>query len=80
MQKVINVMSIFSFIVSVGVVSGGAYIYLNREEIKENIKQQVIESATSGLTESLPGFLGGFGGNDDDSKTASPISIPAIPF
>ena len=79
MQKVLNVMSVFSFVVSVGVVAASVYVYTNQEEIKEGIKQQVIEAATSGVKDSLPGFLGG-GSSDDSSSTTFPAPIPGISF
>ena len=78
MQKILNIMSVFSFVVSVGVVAASVYVYTNQEEIKEEIKQQVIDAAASGVTDALPGFLGG--GGNDSSSTTLPAPLPGIPF
>ena len=39
-------MAITSFAVSAGIVSGGVYIYHNKENIKEQIQQEVVDSVS----------------------------------
>ena len=60
MQKLINVLALSSFLVSAAAVSGGVYIYLNKDPLIEKAKGQIMES----IQETLPGALsGGLGGN-----------------
>ena len=42
MQKVINVLALASFAVSASVVGAGAYVYLNKDAIIEDIKEQAM--------------------------------------
>ena len=55
MQKVINVLAVASAVVSVAVVGTGAFVYVNKDAIIEDIK----EKALGGLGGSLGGGLGG---------------------
>ena len=58
MQKIINVLSIASFVVSVSVVGGGIYVYANKdallESAKEKIMKQVGAAAAGEALKSLP--------------------------
>ena len=84
MQKVINVLSVASFLVSGAVVAGGSYVYLNRDSIVENVKSQVIEAATGAISNGLAGGLGGdipIGGDATDGGGGLPtLPVPALPF
>ena len=56
MQKIINVLAVASAVVSVAVVGTGAFVYINKDAIIEDIK----EKALGGLGGSLGGgSLGG---------------------
>ena len=55
MQKIINVLAVASAVVSVAVVGTGAFVYVNKDAIIEDIK----EKALGGLGGSLGGGLGG---------------------
>ena len=85
MQKVINALSVASFLVSGAVVAGGSYVYLNRDSIVENVKSQVIEAATGaisgGLVDGLGGDLpiGGDAGGDAGSVLPA-LPSPTLPF
>ena len=57
MQAFFRVISLASFVMSASVIGGGAYVYVNREAIIDNVKAQVIEAATGAITEALPGML-----------------------
>tara|TARA_X000001388_G_scaffold43607_1_gene30656 strand:+ start:360 stop:581 length:222 start_codon:yes stop_codon:yes gene_type:complete len=39
MQKLINVLSVTSFIVSAAVVGAGTYVYLNKDALVEQVKE-----------------------------------------
>ena len=85
MQKVINALSVASFLVSGAVVAGGSYVYLNRDSIVENVKSQVIEAATGAISDGLAGGLGGdlpIGGDaGGDAGSALPtLPSPTLPF
>ena len=79
MQKVINVLALASFAVSAAVVGAGAYVFVNREAIKDNIKSKVTEGVAGAIQDQL-GDLGGLGGLGGGS---SPVpsgggSIPGV--
>ena len=60
MQKIINVLAISSFAISLTVVGGGVYLYTQKDAIIEDIKQKAIGSIGLGT--------GGFSG------ATSPVS------
>ena len=55
MQKIVNVLAIASSVVSLAVVGGGVYLYIQKDAI--------IESVTEKALGSLGGFGGGLGGS-----------------
>jgi len=57
MQKVINVLALSSFVVSAAVVSGGVYVYLNKDAMIEDVKEKVTTAATEAIAGALPGML-----------------------
>ena len=69
MQKIINVLAISSFAISLTVVGGGVYLYTQKDAIIENVKSKVMKAVMpdigGGITDALP-------------KTTGP-AIPAIP-
>ena len=88
MQKFINVLALLSFGVSASIVGAGAYVYMNQEEIKEELKQR----ATAEIGNLVQGQLGNalFGGSPElpggdlpdptrfDESGA--VSLPVSPF
>lgn len=59
MQTIINVLALSSFAISASVVGGGAYLYLNKDSIIENVKEQVVNAATGAIADSLPDIMDG---------------------
>ena len=57
MQKLVNVVAILSGLVSLGVVSGGAYLFLNKDALIESARTKAIEEVTKTVTEALPGMV-----------------------
>ena len=57
MQKIINVLALASFGVSAAAVGGGAYVYLNKDSIIENVKSQVAAAAGEAISGALPGMM-----------------------
>jgi hypothetical protein len=84
MQKVINFMALTSFAVSGCIVAGGAYVYLNKDSIVENVKTQVIKAATEGVGNAMGAELSGqlMPGVDSPAGDSGglPIPIPVMPF
>ena len=54
MQKIVNVLAVASSVVSLAVVGSGLYVYVQRDQLIDNIKSQA--------TEAIMGSLGGLGG------------------
>ena len=74
MQKIINVLSILSFVGVSGIIGGGTYVYLQKDALIENVKQQVTKAAIDGVSGALPGML-------DNSMPELPKTTgPSIPF
>ena len=68
MQKIINVLSIASFVVSVSVVGGGIYVYANKDALIKSV------------TEKALGGLGGLGGSlGGDLPIGTPDLVPPTP-
>ena len=57
MQKVINTIAILSGLVSLSVVCAGAYLYMNKDTMIEDIRKQATEQVTKAMTEALPGII-----------------------
>ena len=89
MQKLVNVVALLSGLVSLGVVGGGAYLYLNKDVMIETARQKAIEEVTKTVTEALPGMISGAmpelpgatGNVIPESATSVPsVTGGAIPF
>ena len=69
MQKIINVLTISSFVISLSVVGGGVYLYTQKDAIIVGVKSKVMKSV-------MPSIGGGI--TDAIPKTTGP-AIPGIP-
>ena len=69
MQKIINVLAISSFAISLTVVGGGVYLYTQKDAIIENVKSKVMKSV-------MPSIGGGINNAIPDSTGPA---IPGIP-
>ena len=88
MQKIVNVLAVASSVVSLAVVGSGLYVYVQRDQLIDNIKSQALEAVLGG-SGGLGGALGGssLGGDvptgaTDLSPTTNPAATPqasAIP-
>jgi hypothetical protein len=59
MQKLINLIALLSGLVSLSVVGGGAYLYLNKDTLVEDARAKVTKAVTEAVTEALPGMIDG---------------------
>ena len=57
MQKVINIIALLSGLVSLSVVGGGTYLYLNKDAMIEDARAKATEAITEAITEALPGMI-----------------------
>ena len=88
MQKVINLLALASFAVSASVVGAGAYVYLNKDAIIEDIKEQAMGEIGSMVGGALGATL--FSGPADDTLPDLPdpsildetgsVGLPVVPF
>jgi hypothetical protein len=85
MQKLINVLALLSFTGTVSIVGGGAYVYLNKDSIIENVKGQVAAAAAEAISGALPGMMDSampeLPGVTGDAIPSLPTTTgPALPF
>ena len=66
MQKIVNVLAVASAAVSLAVVGGGAFVYVQRDAIIDNVKSQVQDAVLGGLG-GVGGGVGDFGGVGSDT-------------
>ena len=57
MQKIINVLSIASFVISGSIAGAGIYVYANKDALIEGVKEKIISQATGVLGDSVKGML-----------------------
>ena len=81
MQKIVNVLAVASSVVSLAVVGTGLYVYVQRDQLIDNIKSKAIEAVLGG-SGGLGGALGGSSidalptGATDLSPTTNPAAAP----
>ena len=68
MQKLINVVALLSGLTSLGVVSGGVYLYTQKDVLVENAINKVTKAAVESVSNALPGML--------DSVIPKPPELP----
>ena len=57
MQKLVNVVALLSGLVSLSVLGGGVYLYLNKDAMIEDARAKATEAITEAITEALPGMI-----------------------
>jgi hypothetical protein len=70
-QKVVNLVAIASGVVSLTVVGSGVYVYLQRDQLIDNVKSQVLKSVTGSLPSLVDTKL--------PSMTGPALAPPAAP-
>ena len=79
MKLLFNIMTTVSFLGVVSIAAGGAYVYVNKDAITENVKGQIERAITEAvLGEAVP-TLPGVGG-DSGGSTGLPVPNPVVPF
>ena len=74
MQKLINVLALSSFVVSAAVVSGGTWLYLNKDVMVEQARQKIATAATEAIAGALPALI------DAAMPEIPEVTGPAVPF
>tara|TARA_B100000902_G_scaffold366403_1_gene388160 strand:+ start:246 stop:473 length:228 start_codon:yes stop_codon:yes gene_type:complete len=57
MQKIINGVALLSGLVSLSVVGGGAYLYMNKDVLVENAREKITIAVTEAVTGALPSLV-----------------------
>jgi hypothetical protein len=57
MQKIINVIALASGLVSLSVVAGAGYLYVNKDTLVENARERVTTAVTEAVSGALPGLV-----------------------
>lgn len=74
MQKIINVIALASGLVSLSVVAGAGYLYVNKDALVEDARERVTTTVTEAISGALPGLV-------DASMPELPTTTgPAIPM
>jgi len=74
MQKLINAVALLSGLVSLSVVGGGAYLYMNKDVLVENAREKITVAVTEAVTGALPSLV-------DSAVPELPTQTgPAMPF
>ena len=85
MQKIVNVLAVASSVVSLAFIGSGIYVYVQRDQLIDNIKSQALEAVLGG-SGGLGGALGGSSvpsvggelplGSNDLSPQTNPAATP----
>ena len=77
MQKIINGIALFSGVVSLGLVVGGATLYLQKDNIVNGIKSQLINGVTESVQNLLPSMVDG-AVPELPGKTGPALPVPGL--
>ena len=75
MQKIINVLAVSSFVISLSVVGGGVYLYTQKDAIIEDIKEKALGSLSGGISDALPGLVD----TSIPDATGDAMPLPKVP-
>lgn len=78
MQKLINLLALFSFATSASIVGAGAYVYVNREALREEAKERITEAISTAMGGQLGSVLSG-GVAAPLAEDALPVPAPSLP-
>lgn len=57
MQKLVNTVALLSGLVSLSVLGGGVYLYVNKDALIEDARQRATEAVTEAISQALPGMI-----------------------
>ena len=73
MQKLINGVALLSGLVSLSVLGGGAYLYVQKDTLIEQSRERVTAAITEAITEALPGLV------QSAMPSVPEVTGPAVP-
>ena len=79
MQKLINVLAVVSFAVTTGIVTGGTYVYLEKDNLVESVKENITKEIQGIVGDALVGGLNS-GVPEVPGVESGGTSIPSLPF
>ena len=71
MQKVVNVIALLSGLVSLSVLGGGAYLYVNKDALIEDVKMTATKAVAKAVAEALPGMI-----DEAMPEIPAPVEVP----
>lgn len=80
MQKLINTIALLSGLVSLSILGGGAYLYINKDALIEDVREKATVAVTEAIAETLPGMI-----ESVMPEIPAPVEVPTqtggvIPF
>ena len=79
MQKLINGVALLSGLVSLAVLGGGAYLYVQKDTSIEGAREKATAAITEAITEALPGMVDAAIPGVPE-MTGPAVSSPVMPF
>ena len=79
MQKAINAIALLSGLVSLSVLAGGAYLYVQKNTLIEGAREKATAAITEAITEALPGMVDAAIPGVPE-VTGPAVSSPVMPF
>ena len=79
MQKAINAIALLSGLVSLSVLVGGAYLYVQKDTLIEGAREKATAAITEAITEALPGMVDAAIPGVPE-VTGPAVSSPVMPF
>ena len=79
MQKAINAIALLSGLVSLSVLGGGAYLYVQKDTLIEGAREKATAAITEAITEALPGMVDAAIPGVPE-VTGPAVSSPVMPF
>ena len=71
MKKVVNVIALLSGLVSLSVLGGGAYLYVNKDALIEDVKMTATKAVAKAVAEALPGMI-----DEAMPEIPAPVEVP----
>lgn len=79
MQKIVNAVALLSGLVSLAVLGGGAYLYVQKDTLIEGAREKATAAITEAITEALPGMVDAAIPGVPE-VTGPAVSSPVMPF
>ena len=78
MQKIINVLAISSFVISLSVVCGGVYLFVQKDAIIDGVKSKVMKSVLPDLGDGVGKMIPDTTGPAIPTQPPTSVGLPPI--